>query len=238
MRWDRTVGDVDGALRDAAHRVRARAPDPAPRRRADRAARRGGGLRRGRRPADRLGLGAGPPPAAGPARPRAGSPAGAHPGDRPRRRRGVRQQGDDRRSRRWRWRSARWRSGGRSSGSRTAWRTSSAPTRGGASKPTSSWRSTRTGGSSRCAREILADLGAYLLPSTAIPPHTTAMLMTGCYDVACGGGLGDRRADRQGPDRSVPWRRPARGGVLPRADRRSCGPRARASTRSSCAGAT
>jgi aerobic carbon-monoxide dehydrogenase large subunit len=31
--------------------------------------------------------------------------------------------------------------------------------------------------------EILADLGAYLLPTTAIPPHTTAMLMTGCYDV-------------------------------------------------------
>jgi carbon-monoxide dehydrogenase large subunit len=30
---------------------------------------------------------------------------------------------------------------------------------------------------------ILADLGAYLLPSTAIPPHTTAMLMTGCYDI-------------------------------------------------------
>ncbi len=31
--------------------------------------------------------------------------------------------------------------------------------------------------------EILADLGAYLLPTTAIPPHTTAMLMTGCYDI-------------------------------------------------------
>ena len=31
--------------------------------------------------------------------------------------------------------------------------------------------------------EILADLGAYLLPTTAVPPHTTAMLMTGCYDV-------------------------------------------------------
>jgi carbon-monoxide dehydrogenase large subunit len=31
--------------------------------------------------------------------------------------------------------------------------------------------------------ELLADLGAYLLPTTAIPPHTTAMLMTGCYDV-------------------------------------------------------
>ena len=30
---------------------------------------------------------------------------------------------------------------------------------------------------------IVADLGAYLLPTTAIPPHTTAMLMTGCYDV-------------------------------------------------------
>ena len=30
---------------------------------------------------------------------------------------------------------------------------------------------------------ILADLGAYLLSTTAIPPHTTAMLMTGCYDV-------------------------------------------------------
>ncbi len=31
--------------------------------------------------------------------------------------------------------------------------------------------------------EILADLGAYLLPTTAVPPHTTGMLMTGCYDV-------------------------------------------------------
>ncbi|MGN6869500.1 MAG: xanthine dehydrogenase family protein molybdopterin-binding subunit [Solirubrobacteraceae bacterium] len=31
--------------------------------------------------------------------------------------------------------------------------------------------------------EIVADLGAYLLPTTAVPPHTTAMLMTGCYDV-------------------------------------------------------
>jgi aerobic carbon-monoxide dehydrogenase large subunit len=31
---------------------------------------------------------------------------------------------------------------------------------------------------------IFADLGAYLLPSTAVPPHTTAMLMTGCYAIA------------------------------------------------------
>jgi carbon-monoxide dehydrogenase large subunit len=30
---------------------------------------------------------------------------------------------------------------------------------------------------------IVADLGAYLLPTTAIPPHTTAMLMAGCYDI-------------------------------------------------------
>ncbi len=30
---------------------------------------------------------------------------------------------------------------------------------------------------------ILADLGAYLLPTTAIPPVTAAMLMTGCYDI-------------------------------------------------------
>jgi carbon-monoxide dehydrogenase large subunit len=30
---------------------------------------------------------------------------------------------------------------------------------------------------------MLADLGAYLLPSTPIPPHTAAMLMTGCYDI-------------------------------------------------------
>jgi len=33
--------------------------------------------------------------------------------------------------------------------------------------------------------DILADLGAFLLPSTPIPPHTTAMLMTGVYDVDC-----------------------------------------------------
>ena len=39
------------------------------------------------------------------------------------------------------------------------------------------------GRSSRCAAGILADLGAYLLPSTAIPPHTTAMLLSGCYDI-------------------------------------------------------
>jgi aerobic carbon-monoxide dehydrogenase large subunit len=30
---------------------------------------------------------------------------------------------------------------------------------------------------------IRADLGAYLLPATAIPPHTAAMLMAGCYTI-------------------------------------------------------
>ncbi|MBV9168376.1 MAG: xanthine dehydrogenase family protein molybdopterin-binding subunit, partial [Solirubrobacterales bacterium] len=30
---------------------------------------------------------------------------------------------------------------------------------------------------------ILADVGAYLLPTTPFPPHTVAMLMTGCYEI-------------------------------------------------------
>jgi aerobic carbon-monoxide dehydrogenase large subunit len=30
---------------------------------------------------------------------------------------------------------------------------------------------------------IVADLGGYLLPTTAMPPHTMAMLMTGCYAI-------------------------------------------------------
>jgi carbon-monoxide dehydrogenase large subunit len=30
---------------------------------------------------------------------------------------------------------------------------------------------------------LTADLGAYLLPSTAIPPHTAGTLLTGCYDI-------------------------------------------------------
>ena len=31
--------------------------------------------------------------------------------------------------------------------------------------------------------ELRADLGAYLLPLTAIPPHTAGVLLTGCYDI-------------------------------------------------------
>jgi len=30
---------------------------------------------------------------------------------------------------------------------------------------------------------LTADLGAYLLPTTAVPPHTTATLLTGCYQI-------------------------------------------------------
>jgi carbon-monoxide dehydrogenase large subunit len=30
---------------------------------------------------------------------------------------------------------------------------------------------------------LTADLGAYLLPNTAIPPHTAGTLLTGCYDI-------------------------------------------------------
>jgi len=42
---------------------------------------------------------------------------------------------------------------------------------------------TRDGEMLALRARIYADLGAYLLPSTAIPPHTTAMLMTGCYAI-------------------------------------------------------
>ena len=65
--------------------------------------------------------------------------------------------------------------------------------------------------------DILADLGAFLLPTTAIPPHTTAMLMTGCYDDRLRRGDRDRRRHRQGADRALPRRRPPRGRVHARA---------------------
>ena len=58
---------------------------------------------------------------------------------------------------------------------------------------------------------MLADLGAYLLPSTAIPPHTTAMLLTGVLRHPGRRGDRHRRAHEQGADRALPRRRPARG---------------------------
>jgi aerobic carbon-monoxide dehydrogenase large subunit len=42
---------------------------------------------------------------------------------------------------------------------------------------------TREGRMLAVTARIYADLGAYLMPTTAIPPHTTAMLMCGCYDI-------------------------------------------------------
>jgi aerobic carbon-monoxide dehydrogenase large subunit len=42
---------------------------------------------------------------------------------------------------------------------------------------------TADGGMLALRARIYADLGGYLMPTTAVPPHTTAMLMTGCYSI-------------------------------------------------------
>ena len=100
------------------------------------------------------------------------------------------------------------------------------------------WRSTRDGRILAVAGAILADLGAYLWPSTHIPPHTAAMLMGGCYDVPAVAVEVDGRADEQGADRPLPRGGAPRGQLLRRADA-STTPRASSgSTRSSCGGAT
>ena len=72
---------------------------------------------------------------------------------------------------------------------------------------------------------LWADLGGYLLSTTAIPPHTAAMLMTGCYDIASRVGAADRRAHAQGADRPLPRRRPTRRRLHARAARRPGGGR-------------
>ena len=111
--------------------------------------------------------------------------------------------------------------GGRSNGSRIAWRTSSGPTRGEASKPTSK-------SAPRCGRAdprgeggILADLG-YLLPTTAVSARHDRDADDRLLRRHCGGGL-VRGARTDKVPHSVRRRRPTRGGVLPRADRRSRG---------------
>ncbi len=84
---------------------------------------------------------------------------------------------------------------------------------------------------------IVADLGGYLLPTTAIPPHTMAMLMTGCYaipaaEVELRGALTHKVPT--GPYRGAAARRPptrSSSRLMPR--RASWG-----WTRSSCAGST
>ena len=102
----------------------------------------------------------------------------------------------------------------------------------------SSSRSTPTAASSRLRGRLLADLGAYLLPSTRDPA---------AHDGDAAGRLlrhpgrrGDRhrRAHEQGPDRALPRRRPPRGDLPDRDDDRRRRARSWASTRSSCAAAT
>ena len=74
-----------------------------------------------------------------------------------------------------------------------------------------------TAASSALRGRLLADLGAYLLPSTPIPPHTTAMLLAGCYDIQAVEVIVTGARTEQGPDRALPRRRPA-GGELPDRD--------------------
>ena len=152
MRWERSVGDVDGALAGAAHRVRGPLPHPAAGGGADRAARRRRRLRR--RARDLLTVWAS---AQDPHRPLAQlahalePPAGADPGGRARRRRRVRQQGRDR-GRSGRGRGRRDGAGpaaqvGRGPGGELPGRLPGAGSRGGRS----SSRSTPAGGSWPCA---------------------------------------------------------------------------------------
>ena len=75
---------------------------------------------------------------------------------------------------------------------------------------------------------ILADLGAYLYVNTRAPPHTTAMLMCGCYTIpAASVTVVGARTDKV-PTGPLPRRRPPGGGGVPRADGRPGGARARA----------
>ena len=85
---------------------------------------------------------------------------------------------------------------------------------------------------------LIADLGGYLLTSTAIPPHTAATLITGCYDIA-----GRRRARSAGHATNKVPTGPYRGAGRPDAAYMleawsTTPPASWASTASSCAGAT
>ena len=147
LRFEQTAGDVDGAFAAAAHVVRAAPRDPARGGGADGDARRRRRARRRR--ADGLGLRAGHAPhARGPhrgarrARSACDCPTSAA--------RSAPRACPRRRSRRPPPR--RCASAGRSSGPRTASRTSSPPARAAACRPTSSWRSTATGACSPSVR--------------------------------------------------------------------------------------
>ena len=80
---------------------------------------------------------------------------------------------------------------------------------------------------------IWADLGGYLMPTTAIPTHTTAMLMCGVYDVqAADVEVVGRRTNKvpTGPYRGAGDRRPRTSWSAPSTSRRASS----ASIRSSC----
>ena len=117
-------------------------------------------------------------------------------------------------------------------------RTSSPPTRGAAWRPRSSWRSTPTRRIARRARPHLG--GPRRLPDAdhGDPPHTTAMLMCGVYDIQ----RGRRRAHGQrARTRCPPGPTAAPGGPRPPTSwsARSTSRRASSgSTRSSCGAAT
>ena len=169
-------------------RVRSRAPrsrahgdrDPAPGRGADGAARRARGARRG--PADVLHVVAERAPAARAARAEPRARRGEHPRDRAGRRRRVRLQGH---------------AAGRGAARRARRARTQRPVKW-AEDRRENFLAAPQGRGMRAAVELafdaegrilalrgrlLADLGAYLLPSTPIPPHTTAMLLAGCYDI-------------------------------------------------------
>ena len=138
----------------------------------------------------------------------------------------------------WSWRSRPPSWGGRCAGPRIAASTRSPRRRAAGSAAGWSSRWTRTDASSRCAGRVLADLGAYLLPSTAIPAahHGDAPLRR----VRHPGRRGDRHrgTHEQGPDRAVPRRRATGGDRADRDGDRRRRAGSSASTRSSCAGAT
>ena len=223
VRWEKREGDVAGAFAAAAHVVRDRARDPAPGRGADGAARRARGA--GRRP--------------------------ARPSGRRRRARTARA-----RSWRRCWAAPRRRfaSSCRMSAAASAPRARSRSRRRWSRSPRSSsaarsWTEDRhenflsapQGRGLRAAVELafdadgrilalrgrmLADLGAYLLPSTPIPPHTTAMLLAGCYDIQDVEVIVTGARTNKVPTGALPRRRPPRGELPDRDDDRRRRPRA------------
>ena len=86
-------------------------------------------------------------------------------------------------SRRRRWRSPRWISAARCAGPRTGTRTSCPRRRGAGLRAAVELAFDADGRIVALRARLLADVGAYLLPSTPFPPHATAMLLAGCYDV-------------------------------------------------------